>query len=127
MPLVGVSPAGRSMTTYRDSRCGCCASWVSLARQAGYSVEMHDLDRSERLRRFRLNERVAGCHTTLVDGYLIEGHVPLVVVARLLRERPKTRGITIPGMPTGIAGMGGDSQPTTVFTLDVQPQVFARV
>lgn len=116
------------MTTYRDTGCGCCESWVGLARAAGYSVELHDLDRPERLRRFGLRESVAGCHTTRIDGYLIEGHVPLDIVARLLRERPKTRGITIPGMPAGIGGMGGSAaQSTTVFTLDTHPRVFARV
>jgi hypothetical protein len=125
--LLGVARAHRPMTTYRDTGCGCCESWVKLAREAGYSVELHDLDRSERLRRFHLSDSSAGCHTTVVDGYLVEGHVPLDVVARLLRERPKTRGITIPGMPTGIAGMGGIPQPTAVLTLDSQPRVFARV
>ncbi len=127
-PLLGVaSPRGRMVTT-RDAGCGCCESWVGLARSAGYTVELHDLDRSARLRRFGLTENTAGCHTTQIDGYLIEGHVPMDIVARLLRERPKTRGITVPGMPTGIAGMGG-SRPdsTTVLTLDARPRVFARV
>ena len=128
IPLLGAAGTRGHMTTYRDTGCGCCESWVSLARAAGYSGGLHDLDRFVRLRRFGLSDSSAGCHTTVVDGYLVEGHVPLDVVARLLRERPKTRGITIPGMPTGIAGMGGTrSQSTTVLTLDEHPRVFARV
>lgn len=127
-PLLAVARTRSRMTTYRDTGCGCCASWVSLAQAAGYSVELHDLDRTERLRRFHLSESSAGCHTTVVDGYLVEGHIPLDVVARLLRERPQTRGITIPGMPTGIAGMGGTRpQSTAVLTLDAHPRIFARV
>lgn len=128
MPLIGAAkPLGR-MTTYRDTGCGCCESWVGLARKAGYVVALHDLDRSERMRRFGLTESSAGCHTTQIAGYLIEGHVPLDIVARLLRERPKTRGIGIPGMPTGIAGMGGmRASETVVVTLDATPRVYAKV
>ncbi len=127
-PLLGAAaPRGRMVTT-RDTGCGCCESWVGLARQAGYTVELHDLDRSARLRRFGLTQATAGCHTTQIDGYLIEGHVPMDVVARLLRERPKTRGIAIPGMPTGLAGMDGPrADSTTVITLDAHPRIFARV
>ncbi len=128
IPLFGAAASRGHMTTTRDSGCGCCESWVGLARAAGYTVELHDLDRSERLRRFGLTEATAGCHTTQIDGYLIEGHVPMDVVARLLRDRPRTRGIAIPGMPTGIAGMGGPKpQFTTVITLDARPRVFAQV
>ncbi|GAC1306352.1 MAG: DUF411 domain-containing protein [Vulcanimicrobiaceae bacterium] len=127
-PLLGaVAPRGR-MTTYRDTGCGCCAGWVDIARAAGYAVVLHDLERAARLRRFGLTESSAGCHTTQIDGYLIEGHVPLEVVARLLRERPKTRGIGIPGMPSGVAGMGGPrAAAPDVLTLDARPRVFARV
>lgn len=127
LPAYANADRGR-MTTFRDTGCSCCEQWVGIARRAGYTVTFHDLERSERMRRFGLNEQTAGCHTTQIDGYLIEGHVPLDVVARLLRERPKTRGIGIAGMPTGIAGMGGTrAASTTVLTLDPQPRVYARV
>lgn len=126
-PLLGAAPARGHMITTRDSGCSCCESWVALARNAGYRVDLHDLDRDERIRRFGLTEATAGCHTTQIDGYLIEGHVPLDVVARLLRERPKTRGIGIAGMPTGLAGMGGPKAGATVTTLDAHPRTFARV
>ena len=126
-PLLGAAPSRGRMVTTRDSGCGCCESWVGLARTAGYRVELHDLDRAERMRRFGLTDATAGCHTTQIDGYLIEGHVPLDVVARLLRERTKTRGIGIAGMPTGIAGMDGPKMPVTVMTLDARPRAYARV
>lgn len=126
-PLMGAAPTRGHMVTTRDIGCSCCESWVGLARNAGYRVDLHDLDHDERLRRFGLTEATAGCHTTQIDGYLIEGHVPLAIVARLLRERPKTRGIGIAGMPTGIAGMGGPKAGAIVMTLDAKPREYARV
>lgn len=117
-----------SMVTYRDTGCGCCEGWVKAARAAGYDVGLHDLDRVERLRRFALTDATAGCHTTLVGGYLIEGHVPLDIVARLLRERPRLRGIGVPGMPSGVAGMDGPRNgPLDVMTLEARPRLYARV
>ena len=75
-PLLGAVKPHRAMTTYRDTGCGCCGSWVALARAAGYSVDLHDLERSRRLQRFGLSDTMAGCHTTQIDGYLIEGYGP---------------------------------------------------
>jgi len=129
-PLLGAAPRspGRHMTTYRDVGCGCCEGWVAAARAAGYSVELHDLERAERLRHFGLTETTAGCHTTQISGYLIEGHVPLDIVARLLHDHPRTRGIGISGMPSGVAGMSGPrSGPLNVHTLDAHPRLYARI
>lgn len=127
--LVGAAPRPMpSIETIRDAGCTCCEGWVALARAAGYRVSLHDLPRDQRLARFGLTEATAGCHTSAVGGYLIEGHVPLGVVAKLLRERPRVRGIAIPGMPTGIAGMSGRrSGPVDVMTLERRPRVFARI
>lgn len=126
--LLGAAPSPVEMTTYRDTGCSCCENWTKVARAAGYRVTLHDLERAERLRRFGLTEATAGCHTTRVAGYIVEGHVPIDVIAKLLRERPKTRGIGIAGMPLGIAGMGGErAASTTIMTLDTPPRVYARV
>lgn len=84
--------------------------------------------RTERFRRFGLTESSAGCHTLLIDHYIVEGHVPLGVVGALLRERPRVRGITLPGMPTGVAGMPGPKLQTyRIMTLETRPRVFASV
>ncbi len=122
------APAQPRIVTYRDTGCGCCESWVALARKAGYEVTLHDLDRDVRIKRFGLTNTTAGCHTSLVAGYLVEGHVPMSVVARLVRERPRIRGIAFPGMPTGIAGMPGPrANGSEIYTLEAKPRVFARV
>jgi hypothetical protein len=127
--LVAAAPGAKtSIVTYRDEGCSCCEGWVAAARAAGFDVALHDLARPDRLKRFRISESSAGCHTSLVAGYLVEGHVPLDIVARLLRERPRVRGIGVPGMPTGVAGMGGSrSGPLDIMTLEDRPRLYARV
>ena len=128
--LLAAAPTQQHMhiVTFRDRGCGCCEGWVNAARAAGYVVALTDLDRDVRLKRFALTDTTAGCHTSLVDGYVVEGHVPLQVLARLLRERPHLRGITVPGMPTGVPGMDGPRlQPLEVMTLAAHPRVYARV
>jgi hypothetical protein len=129
--LLGAAAKPRAATrivTYRDAGCGCCEGWVAAARKAGYEVTLHDVDRSVRMRRFGLTDATAGCHTSLVNGYVVEGHVPFDVVARLLRERPRIRGITAPGMPTGVPGMDGPrSGPLEILTLETRPRVYARL
>ena len=127
--LGAAAPAAATrIVTYRDRFCGCCEGWVNAARKAGYHVDMHDLERTERLRRFGLTDAAAGCHSSLVSGYLVEGHVPLDIVARLLRERPRVRGITAPGMPTGVPGMDAPrAGPLDIMTLERHPRIYAHV
>jgi len=116
------------LVTYRDRGCGCCEGWVAAAKAAGYDVELRELDHDERLRKFALTETMASCHTTVAAGYLIEGHVPFEVVAKLLKERPHLRGIALPGMPLGVPGMiGGRTEKIPVLTLEANPRVYALV
>ena len=101
------APRLAAMTVYRDPSCGCCEAWAEIARNAGYRVAVVDHpDMAAVKRRHGVPDELASCHTTIVDGYAIEGHVPLGDVARLLRERPSgARGIAVPGMPRGSPGM----------------------
>ena len=96
-----------TMTVYRDPGCGCCEAWAEQARQAGYAVTLTDrTDMTAVKRQYGVPEQLASCHTTLVGKYAIEGHVPLAVVARLLKERPGgIIGVAVPGMPRGSPGM----------------------
>jgi hypothetical protein len=106
------------MLVHRDTGCGCCEGWVAALRVAGYPVDVSDVDHVERLTRFGIPESLASCHTGLIRGYLVEGHVPLGGIAKLLRENPRTRGIALPGMPTGAPGMSGPKVPLRVVLLD---------
>lgn len=96
-----------AMTVYRDPSCGCCQNWAKIARDAGYQVSVRDdQDMPGVKRRLGVPEALASCHTAEVDGLVIEGHVPLEEVARLIRERPAgVKGIAVPGMPIGSPGM----------------------
>ena len=96
-----------AMTVYRDPSCGCCEAWAKLAEQAGYAVSLIDhQDMPAVKRRHGVPEALASCHTAIVGGFAVEGHVPLADVARLLKVRPAgVRGIAVPGMPRGSPGM----------------------
>ena len=104
----GVAKAERlQMTVYRDPNCGCCEKWAAQAQQAGFDAKlMNDSDMLAVKRRFGVPDDLASCHTAVVSGYAIEGHVPLADVKRLLRDRPAgVKGLVVPGMPAGSPGM----------------------
>ena len=114
-----------AMTVFRDPSCGCCEAWAEIARKSGYKVDLRDdQDMAEVKRRLGVPEELASCHTAEVGGLVIEGHVPLDDVARLIRERPQgIRGIAVPGMPHGSPGMEvptGATQPFQVIAFDQQ-------
>lgn len=120
------------MTVYLSPTCGCCSAWVEHARTAGYDLTVIESDQEELMRQKSergVPDALAGCHTVDVDGYTIEGHVPMEDIARLLSERPDALGLAVPGMPAGSPGMdmGGRVDPFDVmlFTVDGEPTVFA--
>jgi len=91
---------------YKSPACGCCSQWVEHLEKNGFAVEIHKVRNVEPYRqRFGVPDSMASCHTALVGGYAIEGHVPAADVKRLLREKPKARGIAVPGMVSGSPGM----------------------
>ena len=95
------------ITVFRDPNCGCCSLWAQKARQAGYDVRITNRpDMISVKQHHGVPTDLSSCHTSLVAGYVIEGHVPVEDVERLLRERPKDiKGIAVAGMPTGSPGM----------------------
>ncbi len=112
-----------AMTVYRDPSCGCCEAWAGIARKAGYQVTLLDHNDMPAIKRQHgVPDELASCHTTIVGGYTVEGHVPLEDVQRLLIEKPAgVRGIAVAGMPTGSPGMevaDGTTQPFDVNSFD---------
>nr|WP_048646672.1 DUF411 domain-containing protein [Nitratireductor soli] len=100
---------GRSMTIWKTPWCGCCHEWAEEMRKAGYAVEINDLeDLTPVKRQVGVPAAMEGCHTAAIDGYFLEGHVPLEAIDKLLAERPAIAGIATPGMPQGSLGMGND-------------------
>jgi len=101
--------AGRpALTVHKDPYCGCCGGWVEHLRAAGFEVTVRETSDLQPLKaRLGVPDTLASCHTAEMDGYVIEGHVPVRAIERLLGERPKARGLAVPGMPAGSPGMGG--------------------
>lgn len=99
--------AGTALTLYRQEGCSCCATYADYLRDNGFSVSMNTLDDLEPIRRQHgIPEAGVGCHTSVVDGYVVEGHVPVEAIRRLLSERPALDGISVIGMPANSPGMG---------------------
>jgi hypothetical protein len=121
---------GAAVKVYKEATCGCCAIWARHMAAAGFSVEIIDVPDVNRIKtQLGVPDRLATCHTAEVGGYLVEGHVPAVVVKRLLAEKPLGRGVAVPGMPVGSPGMeGGAPQSYAVFLFGAPGEisVFAR-
>lgn len=89
----------------KDPNCGCCEKWVSHLREAGFAVTVTEGPVNPVKARLGVPRELASCHTALVDGYVVEGHVPAGAIKRLLAERPQATGLAVPGMPVGSPGM----------------------
>ena len=113
-----------TMIVYKDPSCGCCQEWVNHATVHGYRVTVIKTDMAAIKVKHNVPANLASCHTTLIDGYVVEGHVPASDIARLLKERPKgILGLTIPGMPQSAPGMDVTPfQPFTVLTFNAKGQ-----
>ena len=106
---------------FKSPTCGCCGAWVDHLKAAGFPVKVVEVDDTTATRRRHgLPDKFGSCHTGLVGGYVIEGHVPAAEVKRLLAMRPAAIGLAVPGMPVGSPGMAyGDRQdPYDVFLID---------
>lgn len=96
-----------TITVYKTPTCGCCTGWVEYLRDNGFRVEAHDMQSLAQTRaRLGLTDpRLMSCHTAVIDGYVVEGHVPANDIRRLVSEKPDVVGITAPGMPQMSPGM----------------------
>jgi len=121
---------GAVITVYKTPTCGCCAQWVEHLRGAGFQVRAVDLeDLTEIKQGSGVPIRYRTCHTAVVNGYVVEGHVPADLVKRMLAEKPKAAGLAVPGMPMGSPGMEGatkDAYEVLLFQKDGTATVYAR-
>ena len=120
-----------TVTVYKSPSCNCCAEWVTHMREQGFPVEIQSRFNVKPVKRkVGVPSSLAACHTALVNNYVVEGHVPAKDVKQLLRENPKVRGLSVPGMPVGSPGMerGNRVEPYKVltFTPAGDTTVFAR-
>jgi len=105
---IGTAAKKPTITVYKDPSCGCCKSWIEHLIKHGYQVDAKDTPQMTEIKRsLGVPDGLSACHTAVVNGYLIEGHVPAADIARLLKEKPKVAGLAVPGMPMGSPGMEG--------------------
>ena len=125
-------PAGPMVEVFKTPTCGCCQNWVEHLRKSGFNVRTTDLNDLTEIKKSRgVPEQVQSCHTAVVGGYVVEGHVPASDIQRMLTEKPAIAGIAVGGMPTGSPGMdfpGVKAQPYNVMSFDKNgaTRVFAK-
>lgn len=112
LPLLAVLPAAFAaaptrVEVWKGPTCGCCHDWIAHLQANGFAVTAHDDGNTAARQRLGIPIRYGSCHTALVDGYALEGHVPAREIKRLLRERPRAAGLAVPAMPVGSPGMDG--------------------
>ncbi len=119
------------MTVYKSPTCQCCAEWIDYLRDEGFEVEASDVADMQQIKgQFNIPRELTSCHTGVIGGYVVEGHVPAEDIKRMLREKPDVAGITVPGMPVGSPGMeqGSRRDPYNVLTFTQQgdANIYAR-
>ncbi len=99
--------ASKFAEVWKDPNCGCCKDWVTHLEADGFKVKVNDIGNEGMRAKLGVDPKYGSCHTALIDGYAIEGHVPVREIRRLLKERPTAIGLAVPGMPIGSPGMDG--------------------
>ena len=127
-PAMAAPPA---LTLYKAPECGCCDSYADYLRAAGFTVASKPTNElAEISRKAGVPSELQGCHTAFLEDYVVEGHVPVEAIRKLLTERPAIKGIVLPGMPEGSPGMSGTkAAPFTIYAIppDGHPSVFTTI
>lgn len=114
-----VTAEGLAMTVWKSPTCGCCNDWITYLEEKGFTVTAFNEGATDAMERLGMPFRYGSCHTAEIDGYAIEGHVPVREILRLLDERPDAVGVSVPAMPRGSPGMDGPMYGGVVDPYDV--------
>lgn len=129
--LAGASAAqaATAITVHKSPTCGCCEKYVDYLRENGFAVKAVNESDMDAIKKRHGVSHVASCHTALVEGYVVEGHVPVAAIRKLLRDKPAIVGISAPGMPMNSPGMGEMKKGTlTIYAVPKnrrEPYVFS--
>ena len=120
-----------TVEVWKSPTCHCCSKWVEYLRGEGFNVVAHNETAMTPLKtKMGVPQELASCHTGVVDGYVLEGHVPAESIRRLLTEKPAARGLAVPGMPIGSPGMEQgdrrDAYEAVLFSAGGTTQIFAE-
>lgn len=124
--------AAQVIDVHLSPTCGCCKAWVRHLERAGFTprvIESSDMAATKRA--FGVADTVQSCHTAVVEGYIVEGHVPASDIRRLLKERPVALGLAVPEMPVGspgmeVPGVAPDKFETLLIGADGQTRVYGK-
>lgn len=122
-PHMGLAAPVHNATVYKDPACGCCASYADYLRKNGFKVDVVETANMAAVKaKYGVPSQLSSCHTMIVEGYVVEGHVPVLAVKRLLAEKPSIKGIALPGMPMGSPGMSGEKEaPFVIYEITDGP------
>jgi hypothetical protein len=112
-----------AITVYRSPTCSCCGKWLEHLKQNNFTIKDVPTEDMQAIKhKYGVSDEMASCHTAIVDGYVVEGHVPADDIKTLLKTKPKVVGITVPQMPSGTPGMemGGKKDPYNVMSFDTE-------
>jgi len=128
---IAISATQPEITVYKSPTCGCCKKWISHLEQNGFKVTAFDVNDVVPYKiKNKITPKLASCHTAIINGYAIEGHVPAKDILRLLKEKPNVKGLAVPGMPIGSPGMemGDKKDAYNVIAFDGKEndKIFAR-
>ena len=126
-----IDPAKPTIEVWKSATCNCCSKWIQHLRDNGFNTVVHNEENlSARKQALGVPASLRSCHTGVVSGYVVEGHVPAQDIKRLLAEKPAVKGIAVGGMPTGSPGieMGDQKEPYEVmaFGAGTEVQVYAK-
>ena len=107
LPVAGLAARGPLVEVWKSPTCGCCQVWIEYLESHGFSTRVHDVGNTAKRAQMGIALQQGSCHTAVVEGYAIEGHVPAREILRLLKEKPRAIGLAVPGMPIGSPGMDG--------------------
>ena len=107
LPRTWAAPGRLLVEVWKDPTCGCCRDWIAHLEKNGFEARVHDTGNTDARKRLGIPSQYGSCHTAVVGGYALEGHVPVREILRLLNERPDAIGLAVPGMPIGSPGMDG--------------------
>jgi len=107
--MVYATPENVSVNVWKDPNCGCCSDWVKHLESQGFTVQSINQGNQKVRAKLGVSPQHGSCHTAVVEGYVIEGHVPAADIRRLLLEKPAALGLAVPGMPIGSPGMDGEA------------------
>jgi hypothetical protein len=132
-PAACGAPARKlAIKVYKDAACGCCTAWAERLTEAGFDVTIDDAQDMAAIKtKYGVPDDLASCHTGVIDGYTIEGHVPPDDIKRLVKKRPKGKGLAVPGMPVNspgmeVPGMADETYTVWLFQKDGKRTAYAR-